>query len=250
MSNNAQYAPENEGLLNQKGGPAGPGPQMGPKFANVKMNLVWFAAACCVLFGGLFGAMDLLFTTIAPLDFLDEIYLMVFGGIMFVLDAPLHFKGILEVKQYIFKYSRFLTRLTGRGLWYIFLGTMTFATLWENSISYFLAVVLGLFVFGVGVFSTTFGYVKSRKLERVRVVLAENHRNGKLPSLYQSFAKSSPQGGLTKQECNDLAQQMKGISFDQDELSCIFNALTTGPRGENISMDDLTQWAEGKMVFL
>jgi hypothetical protein len=32
------------------------------------------------------------------------------------------------------KYFKFLTRFTGRGAWYLFLGPMTFATMWNNSI--------------------------------------------------------------------------------------------------------------------
>lgn len=217
---------------------------------NMKMNLLWFGAACAVMFGGLIGALDLLFTTFAPLDFLDEVYLLLFGAIMFVIDAPLNFKVIREAKDVVHKYCKFLTRLTGRGVWFIFLGTMTFATLWENSISSFLAVVLGLFVFAVGVFSTTFGYVKSRKLERVRFQVFQNKQSGKLRQLYDAFAKTAPSLGLTRQEFNDLSSQLKGVSFDPDEIACIFNALTNGPNRDNISFDDLTDWCSSSMCYL
>jgi len=245
------HGEDQQALMGGQGGGGAPGTQhISMSAGNVKMNTVWFISACCVFAGGLIGAIDLLFTAIAPLDFLSEFYLMFFGGIMFVLDAPLHFKLILEVKQYISKYARFLTRLTGRGIWYIFLGTMTFATLWENSISYFLAVVLGIFVFAVGAFSTVFGYVKSRKLERVRVVVADHHRNNKLSNLYNDHAKTAKQSGLVKQEFNSMCSQVKGVTFDNDELSCIFSALVNGPRIDNLSMQDLTEWAGGKMVLL
>jgi len=248
---NNQRGPEAQGLLNQGGGGGG---QRGGKspMGNMKMNLLWFAAACCVLIGGFIGSIDMLFTVFAPFDFLDEVYLFFFGGIMFVLDAPLNFKLILEVKQHIYKFGMFLTRLTGRGVFYIFLGTMTFATLWENSISYVLAVILGFFVFGVGMFSAIVGYVKSRKLERVRFQVFQNKQNGKLNSMYTAFAKTSPQVGLTKQEFNELSSQLKGVSWDPDELNIIFNALTTGPQKEsqNISMMDLSDWCEGDMTWL
>jgi len=216
----------------------------------MKIHYLWFAAACCVMFGGFIGTFDLLFTTFAPLDLLDEIYLMIFGGIMFALDAPLHFKSIIELQGHIHKYCRFLTRLSGRGLWYIFLGTMTFATLWENNISPFLAVVLGFFVFGVGLFSATFGYVKSRKLERVRFQVYQSKQQGKLNQLYNTFAKTNPQAGLTKQEFNDLSSQLKGVSFDPDDLAMVFNALTNTPKCENISEEDMYEWCSGTMALL
>merc|ERR1719160_1601962 len=214
----------------------------------MKMNLLWFAAACAVMFGGLIGALDLLFTTFAPLDFLDEVYLLFFGLIMFVNDAPLNFKLILEVKQGISKYCRFLTRLTGRGLWFIFLGTMTFATLWENSISMFLAVVLGFFVFGVGVASTIIGVVKSRKLEKVRLNVYQHKQKGGLAQLYQEHARNSPTMGLTQTEFNGMCGTLKGLTFSPDELAAIFNALTSG-RVEYLSQH-LSDWTVGSITWL
>lgn len=234
------------------GGQAGGGhaAQMQKMMRNQKMDLLWFIAAVAVMLGGLIGALDLLFTTFAPLDFLDEVYLLFFGFIMFVNDAPLKVSVILEVKEAIKKYCKFLTRLTGRGVWFIFLGTMTFATLWENSISYFLAVVLGFFVFGVGLFSAVWGYLKSRKLERVRFMVFEEKQKGGLKKLYDEFARTNPQMGLTSQEFNDMSSGRKGISFDKDELAAIFNALINEPRREQISFDDMSDWSSGSMTYL
>merc|ERR1719335_414997 len=138
---------------------------------------------------------------------------------MFVLDAPLNFKFVQEAKSHINKYAKFLTRLSGRGVWFIFLGTMTFATLWENSISYFLAVVLGFFVFGVGVASTVIGVVKSRKLEKVRLTVYQHKQKGGLAQLFQQHAKNSPTMGLTQQEFNEMCGSLRGVAFSPDELS-------------------------------
>merc|ERR1719262_816344 len=159
---------------------------------------------------------------------------------------------IMEVKMGIRKYIKFLTRLTGRGVFFVFLGTMTFATLWENQISYFFAVILGFFVFGIGVFSATFGFVKSRKLEKVRVQVSQNKDTGKLEALYKNFAKTAPQLGLMRNEFNDMSQQLKGITFDPDELYYIFNALSSGPsdREENIDYQALEEWCGSGMTML
>jgi len=244
--------PENQNLLGAGGAAARPGGRPAGKLNMAKMDLWWFAAAICVILGGVIGTLDLLFTTFAPLDLIDEIYLLGFGLIMFVLDAPLNFKFLMEVKAAVHKYSKFLTRLMGRGIWYIFLGTMTFATLWENQISYFFAVILGFFVFGIGVFSATFGFVKSRKLEKVRVQVSQNRDTGKLEALYKNFAKTAPSLGLMRSEFNDMSQQLKGITFDPDELSYIFNALSSGPsdREENIDYQALEEWCGSGMTML
>lgn len=224
--------------------------QIQARMRNKSIDMLWFVAAIAVILGSFFGALDLLLTTFAPLDFLDEVYLLFFGLIMFVNDAPLNMKFILEVKEAIKKYCKFLTRLTGRGLFFIFLGTMTFATLWENNISPFLAVILGFFIFGVGCFSTVYGFLKSRKLERVRFQVFQNKQNGKLKQLYDNFAKTAPQMGMMKQEFNDLSSQLKGVSFDQDELLAIYNALVNRPGSEHLSFDDISDWCSGSMTYL
>lgn len=252
MQQQADGAHDEESLL-PGGANAGFGQMqaMSKKFP-VKMNLMFFSAACCVLAAGFIGTLDLLFTSgiFAPTDLIDEIYLLFFGLIMFVLDAPLSFKLILEVKQHVYKYARFLTRFTGRGIWYIFLGTTTWATLWENSISKFLAVFLGFFVMGVGLFSAVMGYIKSRKLERVRYQVFQQKQAQKLETLYRAFAKSTPSVGLNKHEFNDLCVQLKGIQFEQEELTYVFNALTNGPRSENVTLEDLDEWCTGTMTLL
>lgn len=247
MASNA----DNQALMGGQGNRA-PASRPGGKLNTAKMNLWWFAAACCVMVGGFIGTLDLLFTTFAPLDLIDEIYLLGFGSIMFVLDAPLNFKFLMEVKTAVHKYCKFLTRLMGRGIWYIFLGTMTFATLWENNISPFLAIILGFFVFGIGVFSATFGFVKSRKLDKVRVQVSQNRETGKLEALYKNFARTAPQLGLMRAEFNDMSQQLKGITFDPDELYYIFNALSSGPadREDNIDYKALEDWCGSGMTML
>lgn len=213
------------------------------------MICFWFAAACCVVAGGIIGTVDLLFTTFAPLDLIDEVYLLGFGALMFVLDAPCNPKILIPVKAGIRKYCKFWNRFMGRGIWYIFLGTMTFATLWENNISKFLAVILGIFVFGVGLFTAIVGVIKSRKLEKVRVPVSQNRASGKLESLYKNFARTAPELGLMPAEFNDMAQQVKGITFDSDELLLICNALAVGPSG-GISYQSLDFWCSSGMTIL
>lgn len=216
------------------------------------MICFWFAAACCVIAGGIIGFVDILLTEFVPLDLIEEIYLFGFGALMFVLDAPCDLKVFIPVKAGIRKYCKFMNRLTGRGIWYIFLGTMSFATLWENKISKFLAVILGVFVFAVGLFTAIFGLCKSGKLEKVRVPVSQNRASGKLESLYKNFAKTAPELGLMPTEFNDMAQQLKGVTFDSDELFLVFNALAGGQFGreDNISYQSLDWWCSSGMTLL
>lgn len=234
------------------GGAAQGGRPPMPKMNPGKISVWWFAAAIAVMVGGIIGVLDLLFTTFAPLDLIDQCYLTFFGVLMFTLDTPLNLKFLLDLKIAVHRYAKFLTLLVGRGIWYIFLGTMTFASLWENNISPFLAVILGFFVFGIGVYSTVFGFVKSRKLEKVRVQVAQNKDAGKLEALYKNFARTAPQLGITRAEFNDMAQQLKGISFDPEDLVYIFKALTTGfsDREDNIDYNAFQEWASSGMALL
>merc|ERR1739848_384984 len=67
----------------------------------------------------------------AMFTFTSELFLLVFGFIMLISDFPLNqcgrpdkWKMTVSMKKSIFKFMLFLTRFTGRGLWYMFLGTM------------------------------------------------------------------------------------------------------------------------------
>jgi len=213
----------------------------------LKMNLIFFIAACCVVFAGFFGTIDMFLTfPLNPFDLLDEAYLLVFGGMMFVLDAPLNFKLILEAKGAICKYVRFLTRFTGRGVWYVFLGTMTFGTLWRTEWM-FLAVMMGFFVFGVGAYSAVMGGFKSKKLERLRRTIDTNY-GAKLETLYANYARN-PNMGMTKPEFNEMASEVAGIVFDPEEQACVYVAL--GNYSQNaIYLDDLKEWVGGGMALM
>ncbi|KAF4728684.1 hypothetical protein FOZ63_013920, partial [Perkinsus olseni] len=165
---------------------------------------------------------------------------------MMFLDAPVRFKGIVEAQAFIVKYFAFLTRFTGRGIWYIFLGTMTFATLWDNQIWYLGAVLLGFYVFLIGVFATVMGAMKSRKLDRVRQQIRRQNANSE--QMFNAYARSSPQEGMTAEEF-DLLSQVAGISFRPDELTFVLNALCNEGR-LGITQRDFCGWIAGPAILL
>ncbi|KAF4677779.1 hypothetical protein FOL47_010373 [Perkinsus chesapeaki] len=214
---------------------------------SMTMDLIFFSAACCVVAASLISTIEVFLTEIAPFDLIDCVYLLVFGTKMFILDAPVRFKGIVEAQAFIVKYFAFLTRFTGRGIWYIFLGTMTFATLWDNQIWYFGAVVLGFYVFLIGVFATVMGAMKSRKLNRVRQQV--RRQNADTEQMFNSYARSNPQEGMNADEFNLLSGQVAGISFRSDELTFVMNALCNDGR-IGITQRDFHGWINGRAILL
>ncbi|KAF4758968.1 hypothetical protein FOZ63_011705, partial [Perkinsus olseni] len=154
---------------------------------------------------------------------------------------------ISTIEAFIVKYFAFLTRFTGRGIWYIFLGTMTFATLWDNQIWYLGAVLLGFYVFLIGVFATVMGAMKSRKLDRVRQQIRRQNANSE--QMFNSYARSSPQEGMTAEEFDLLSGQVAGISFRPDELTFVLNALCNEGR-LGITQRDFCGWVAGPAILL
>merc|ERR1719337_512246 len=68
-----------------------------------------------------------------PAGFVTVLFQLFFGLLMVVLDFPIPHPSpmLANVRAHIYKFFLFLTRFTGRGLWYLFLGTMIFATLFD-----------------------------------------------------------------------------------------------------------------------
>merc|ERR1712232_676135 len=73
------------------------------------------------------------------------------------------------LRNRIYTYLMFLTRFCGRGAWYFFLGSQTWLVIYDTKINRFLAIILTLFIVGVGVAACGNGFMLSRKLHAVRL---------------------------------------------------------------------------------
>jgi len=233
------------------------------------MNDIFFAAACCIILGATIGGTCLFFSW-EPVDWIQMTYLMVFGGILAVLDTPFlkTMKIVTEAKMYIGKYIQFVTRVTGKGVTLVFLGSALFMNMWDNlegGFMMFLAVVLCVFPTIVGFCSIVIGVLKSSKLDKARRQLQMV-----IDQRYDHFAQTyrGPQGGLTMTEFNMLTMENGGFKFETLDLKLIFNALVSNPmwRAQNqpnqsggynnvneemkIPKQDLLDWCKGGMVFL
>jgi len=158
----------------------------------------------------------------------------------------MNFQVVVTLQKVVHKYCKFLQLFTGRGIMYTFLGGMVYYTLWEHDVWPFAGLVLGLYVFGVGLFSTVRGIVKSQKLERAREEV-KRKSGSQLRTLHRYYARKSPQDGMTTDEFNQMTTQTAGISFDQGELDYVFGALSSNGF---VAQTDLHEWVTANYMTL
>jgi len=215
------------------------------------MNLMWFAAACCVMLGSFISFMSELFS-LQWIDALEMGYLFIFGLLLAVLDTPLFNQVAIvsEMRTGIGKYIALLQRITGKGAAYIFLGcalwSSMFANLEDSGFLLFLAVLIGLFVVCIGVFSVAIAVLKSRNLNLVRLELRKEPMS--LKQMYDMYAKMNPTAGITQEEFKKMTQYARGVAFEHSDIKLIFNALSSNPRRDVITLEDLTGWVNGNMM--
>jgi len=217
-----------------------PGQQMGGQgqalagiAKNVSWKLLFFAAACCVLAAAVIsiGAMIIEFTW-APFSMTTQLFLLVFGLLMLVLDFPIpHPHPTLAMVRFsIYKFLLFMTRFTGRGMWYLFLGTMIFVALFDEKISYFFGVCLSGYVGALGLVTLIYGLQLSNKLDTVRKAL-------------QNTRTDCPHNGWSYVGFGDLSMQVNGTKFSEDELVYIFNGLSFTPSNDGVlTPDEYNNW--------
>jgi len=212
---------------------------------------LWFGAALFALVGGLFGALELLFTSFRPMDIVELAYIFLLGSVMVVVDLPLSSPSIRSAKEDVRNYAMLFTRIFGRGITYTFLGATLFSSFWECHISRALAVIFGLSVFGVGLVTIVYTCTKSRRLWRVHGQVVSLREKQHLKLSYERFAASTPKCGLTQAEFSSFSRSLKAEEFDTDDLEFIFLALSGCPSREYVSQEDLMRWADGSgWVFL
>jgi len=214
------------------------------------MNLIWFAAACSVMLGASISFVSELFS-FEWVDALEMGYLFIFGLLLAVLDTPLFNQVAIvsELRTGIGKYIAVLQRVTGKGAAYIFLGCALWSSMFANvegGFLLFLAVLIGLFVVFIGVFSMAIAILKSRNLNLVRLELRKEDTS--LRQMYDMHAKMNPTAGITQEEFKKMTPYARGVSFEQSDIKLIFNALSSNPRRDVISLDDLTAWVNGTMM--
>jgi len=233
-----------------------------------RMNDVGFASACCIIMGAFCSSTYLLFD-FKLVDCLQMLYIAAVGCAMAVDDTPFlkTIRAVVDAKTYLCKYAQFVTRLTGKGVTLIFLGSALFMSMWDavdSMFMKFLAILFCAFPTTVGFFCVAIGVLKSAKLDRARRKLQTV-----VEEKYDDFSRTypGPSGGLTMAEFNMATLEHGGLKFEPLDLRLIFRALVSNPTWAsspvsaeggytNLNSDlklpksDLIDWVRGGMVFL
>jgi len=216
----------------------------------------WFGAGCCVTFGAGWGLAAAIQSAIGdvqefllkgPAEVVQLLCLLVFGVVVSLLDFPFADTSPTwrDVRDGIGKYVHLLTRLTGKGLVLVFLGTNLWALLWENDLSPLLAVLIGVLCVLVGFVTFAKGVGDSRKLNKMREYFRKvEHGPSELQQRYGECARTQGVKGLTHIEFNKLASQTGGLKFQPGDLRYIFNALSSRPHRDYVSLEDLENWVK------
>merc|ERR1719460_2776978 len=84
-------------------------------------------------------------------DALEMAYLFLFGLLLATVDTPLFTSlgMVVHIRQACNRFLALVTRVTGKGIVYMFLGCTLWSSMWENledGIELFLTFFLGIFI--------------------------------------------------------------------------------------------------------
>eukprot|EP00392_Amoebophrya_sp_AT5.2_P010000 g10031.t1 len=183
-----------------------------------------------------------------PIDFVNELYLFAGGAVIAVLDAPLNFRWVVRSKITISKYCRLLTRITGRGLYLLFLSGQAFSCMYSEDISRTLGIIVALYVGSVGLITLVIGLVKTKNLNTLRVGLQKRGAATDAKQL-QQFCSENRGTRITQNEfvemSNAIDSSLKWTAKDLRHVFVCFNCETpeTAPT-DTIAVDDLSEWLQ------
>eukprot|EP00397_Hematodinium_sp_SG-2012_P028479 GEMP01029988.1.p1 GENE.GEMP01029988.1~~GEMP01029988.1.p1 ORF type:complete len:243 (+),score=41.19 GEMP01029988.1:54-731(+) len=208
-----------------------------------KFSTTWkvffFAAAICVIGAAVLGFMWA-GSELDAFKLVCEGYLCVFGLLMAVVDIPdtLSLSYLTEIRYSIFTYLMFMTRFTGRGLWYLFLGSMIISTLWHDN--FVVALLLGGYVAALGLMAFCFGVTKSRQLEAVRQALKMREQEDVCDAT-----------GMTKEEFCEIAINIRGQVWDDEMITYVLNAMSLEIKADDrITREEFNNWLEEPLMAL
>jgi len=208
-----------------------------------RWKLLFFSCAAAVTAAGVLSIVVGIGSMAAPFDFINYCYLTIFGLLMLVIDLPVDNLTMREFKIAIFTYALFMTRFMGRGLWYLFLASMTVGSLWDNDVSPFLGFILGGYIAGIAIYSIIFGWNLSRKLEFLRMKIRSQG-----PDQWAAYV---PPIGMTKVQFRDLGASLANIVFSEEELNYIVEGFSFSVRADDIiSREEFEEWVTNPTMMI
>jgi len=241
-----------------------PGGAMGFRREGGPLNLAFFIASVFIIIGAFFAALTL-FANGSFVDFLNLTYMLLFGLTMAILDTPIWgtMKIVKELKANVGKYASFITRITGRGICFVFLGCANLSAMFANLDSVgmkIMAFILNGLVIIVGILAIVVGFNKSQKLKKMQWAL----KSGLLENVYAKYSTQYPESknptetGLTLPEFQRLATEQAPVKFEEMELKSVFIALCQNPAWrleggdcpEKLTKYDLMQWVQSERMTI
>mmetsp|Transcript_3973 Transcript_3973/g.5524 ORF Transcript_3973/g.5524 Transcript_3973/m.5524 type:complete len:264 (+) Transcript_3973:73-864(+) len=134
---------------------------------SLKFKTLSFAAGVAMCSSGLFGFFTQLFS-LSVMHAMVELYVLCFGIVALIIDA----QEVLcpaNRRAAIYKYAKFMFTLWGKGLFYLFVGSLMIAQ-WSM-----FDVVIGLYVALVGVYMLYTGYHVHKKLAALKTHLSDDN---------------------------------------------------------------------------
>ncbi|KAF4686516.1 hypothetical protein FOZ60_005110 [Perkinsus olseni] len=141
---------------------------------------------------------------LALLSVVEGLSLVAFSIMMLAVDLPTHNRVAMELRGFTEGFLKILTRITGKGAWYGYLGSAVFSSMRSNNCWAAGAWLLGGYTFLVGLIAGALGFSKSRKLNRIRREVGLQFDND-AERVYESFAVDDPSRGMTREEFAAMA---------------------------------------------
>ncbi|KAF8820708.1 putative COPI associated protein [Cardiosporidium cionae] len=219
---------------------------------NCRYQSLFFAAAIFIVFGATIALISSIFS-FELANIVNSTFLEVFGIIMILLDVPGNPRWSAHYRAILRKYVRFLTLLTGKGLWFLFLGCLTASTLWPtkkggNGFLLF-AVVISFSAVVVSIIGLMMAIRRSLRLERIRKAIVS--QKGASPDVYRKYALCDPNHGMQFEEFNRLCSDYSSgrVQFDIADLGIIYNALDDHQKCA-VNEREFNAWMKGHMTYL
>lgn len=213
---------------------------------------LWFVGSLCVMTGAVIAMVQEI-ETIEWIDALESAYLFLVGLILAFVDTPVftNLGMVVHFRQAANRFLAIVTRVTGKGVVFCFLGCTLWSSMWSNlegGIHFVVAFFLGIFILATGLISIFLGILKSKNLNAVRTQLKKDDA---AINQYSKFAQANPELGLDDEEFARLAiSQIHPVRFEGSDLRLVFSGISSDPNRMYISQQDLDKWVQGGWVFV
>lgn len=206
----------------------------------VSWESVYFICSCILTLCGVIAFLGNLVTPFAFFDFIDSVYLLVFGFLGLALDSPYRYRLLDIARAAILRHFAFSAKITGRGLWLIFMSSIIHRSLWDNQVWIIGAVVFSLLVLAVGACSTAWGINLSCRINKTRSVVKAR---GDASSVFVSNARQAPTVGMSAVEFHGMLGSAAHNEYTPSEAQAVISAIVLADGARNFSLVTSKQFA-------